>query len=191
MKKLIFSTFICLVLGFTAQAQLFPEFKFGAKAGMNFTKLKSDSKTFNSDTKAGYLAGLWGRVGIAGFHIQPEAYFTGKNTSIAQEGEATKSMDFKAIDVPILIGTKFGLGPIGARVQVGPLFSFVVDKPKVPDFKEIDWKSNANAIVFGLGADISKLSVDLRYENGLGNFNKKSEKQNFNLWTISLGYSFL
>ena len=57
--------------------------------------------------------------------------------------------------------------------------------------RRIDWKSNANAIVFGLGADVSKLSVDLRYENGLGNFNKKSEKQNFNLWTISLGYSFL
>lgn len=188
MKKLILSTLICLAASLSINAQILPTFQLGAKAGMNFTKLKSDGKVFSSDTKAGYQAGLWGRVGIAGIHIQPEAYFTGKNTSIKSEG-SSQSLDFKAIDVPILLGTKIGFGPLGARIQAGPLFSFMLDKPEATE--GITFKDNATAIVGGLGTDITKLSIDLRYEHGLGNFSKGSEKQKLNLWTISLGYRFL
>lgn len=90
MKKLILSTLILFTASLSLQAQLLPTFKFGAKAGMNFTSLKSGGRILNSDTKAGYLAGLWGRIGIAGIHIQPEAYFTGKKTSIQTEGETLK-----------------------------------------------------------------------------------------------------
>lgn len=189
MKKLILSTLILFVTTFTLQAQLFPTFKLGAKAGMNFSKLRSEGSTFNSDTKAGYLVGLWGRVGVAGFHIQPEAYFTGKNTSLAEEGEEGKNLDFKAIDVPVLLGTKFGLGPIGARVQAGPLFTFMTNDLKAPDSRE--FKKSTSAIVGGIGVDISKISADLRYEHGLGNLIKEGPSQKLNIWTLSLGYSFL
>src|SRR5699024_4405968 len=131
----------------------------------------------------------WGRVGIAGFHIQPEAYFTGKNTSLAEEGEEGKNLDFKAIDVPVLLGTKFGLGPIGARVQAGPLFTFMTNDLKAPDSRE--FKKSTSAIVGGIGVDISKISADLRYEHGLGNLIKEGPSQKLNIWTLSLGYSFL
>lgn len=188
MKKLILSTFILFAASFTLQAQILPTFKIGAKAGMNFTSLKSGDKILSSDTKAGYLAGLWGRVGIAGIHIQPEAYFTGKNTSIKTEGGDSKSIDLKAIDVPILLGTKVGLGPVGVRIQAGPLFSFMTNDIKA---EGVDFKDKNSAIVGGLGADISKLSVDLRYEHGLSKFEKSSPNSKLNIWTISLGYSFL
>lgn len=189
MKKLILSIFICLLATVSLKAQLFPSFKLGVKGGMNFTTLKSNGKMFNSDTKAGYSAGLWGRIGVAGIHIQPEAYFTGKNTSIKEEGGDNKNIDFKAIDVPILLGTRIGLGPVGARIQAGPLFSFMTNKVK--DLDGNSFKDNTSAIVGGLGADISKLSVDLRYEHGLGNLSRSGEKQKLNLWTISLGYNIL
>lgn len=190
MKKLILSSLILFASTFCLQAQILPTFKLGVKGGANFTKLRSEGSTFSSDTKAGYLLGLWGRVGIGGFHIQPEAYFTGKNTSIEREGDPKSSLDFKAIDVPILLGTKFGLGPVGARVQVGPLFTFMTQDVKALD---VEFKKNTAAITGGIGVDISKLSADLRYENGLGNLVKSSSNHNqkLNIWTLSIGYSFL
>jgi len=44
--------------------------------------------------------------------------------------------------------------------------------------------------VGGVGVDISKLSVDLRYEHGLGNIHKAAaSKQNLNLFSLAVGIS--
>src|SRR5690606_39936521 len=86
--------------------------------------LQSERKFLNTDKKAGFQLVAWGRVGFAGFHVQPEAYYASKKVGIqaedVQNGEAT----FKRFDVPVLLGTRIGLGPIGARIQAGPVFSF-------------------------------------------------------------------
>lgn len=194
MKKLILLFFIALGSIVSTQAQILPTFKLGVKGGLNFTKLTSEDKVFNSDNAAGFLAGIWGRVGIAGFHVQPELYYTTKNAHLKTSGADSDEADvkFSNIDLPILLGTKFGLGPIGARVQVGPIFSFVVDKnesnlPVAVD----DFKDSMTGLVGGLGVDIKKISVDLRYEYGLTNISTSStDKQRLNLWTIGIGYSF-
>lgn len=192
MKKIILC--IISVICFTAvsQAQLLPNFKFGIKGGLNFSSLKSDGKWLNSETKTGYQAGIWARIGGAGFHVQPEAYFTGKNVKaeiIGENGEKG-TLDFKSVDVPILLGTKFGLGPIGMRVQAGPVFSFAVEGEsslsKYADFS--NYKKNAAGIIGGIGVDISKITVDLRYEHGLTNLNNNEARdQKINLWSLGVG----
>lgn len=101
--------------------------------------------------------------------------------------------------MPILLGTKFPVGPVKLKLQAGPLFSFVVDE-------ENSYKDNVNttlddgvknykdkfaAVVAGTGVDFGNFAVDLRYEYGLGNIsrNETAGKQTLNLWTISVGYS--
>ncbi|PVH24919.1 porin family protein [Sphingobacterium corticibacter] len=191
MKKRILTLIVAITTIFSAQAQLFPSFDLGLKAGANFTSLRSNGNYFDSSTKAGFLAGAWARVGVLGFHIQPELYYTSKNTSL-NRGNTSEDVKFSTVDVPVLLGTKIGLGPIGARIQAGPLFSFIVDKDNVTSFgSEVDYKKNFAAIVGGVGVDISKLSLDLRYEAGLGNINRGDNRQRLNLWTLAIGYNFL
>jgi len=191
MKKILL-TLICLaVVGTAAQAQLF---KAGIKVGANYAKLKPKEKLFESDNKAGFQAGLWARVGALGFHVQPEAYFTSKSSKVTFGAATQESGDvkFNNVDVPILLGKRFGIGPLGARVQAGPLFSFVMDKKNDLANQQAvsDYKDKFQAIVGGVGVDISKLSVDLRYEHGLGNIHKTAAgKQNLNLLSLSVGIS--
>lgn len=191
-KRILAILFVALSGALTTNAQLLPSFDLGLKAGLNFTSLRHEGSYFNSETGAGFLAGAWGRVGIAGFHIQPELYYTNKNSKISaasESGEQTAKLS--TVDLPVLLGTKFGIGPLGARVQVGPLFSFVVDKDTRLDSEELRLKDNFASFVGGVGVDVSKFTVDLRYEHGLGNFSQTTPKNTLNLWTISLGLKLL
>lgn len=201
MKKAIITALTLLSVTSFTYAQ---ELKLGVKAGLNFSSLKSNDTWFSSDSKAGYQAGVWGRVGIAGVYVQPEVYFTSKTATVHVDmNDAPASLvkgdiKFTNIDVPILIGKKFSLGLINARLNAGPLFSFVINE-KNPyaanlnqSYKEAltSYKDRFSSLVFGAGVDVLKFSVDLRYELGLGNISKyEGQKQKLNLWTVSVGYS--
>ena len=191
---------ILFALGLSAQ-----DFKLGIKAGANFTSLKSDQKWLDSENNTGYLIGAWGRIGGGSVHLQPEVYFTNKQTSVfVPTGEAAQDLikgdlKFSNIDVPLLLGTKFPIGPIKARIQAGPLFSFVLDQDasytesienSYQDALE-NYKDRFSAIVGGVGFDIGSLALDVRYEYGLGNISEyEGTKQSLKIWSIGIGYSF-
>jgi hypothetical protein len=202
MKKTILLGLIAILSSSISYAQ---DLKLGIKAGFNVAKLETDATIFKNDNSVGYLAGIWGRIGGSKFHIQPEAYFTSKSATIHPEAGVAPTdlvkgdIKFTNIDVPILLGTKFPVGPVKLKLQAGPLFSFVVDE-------ENSYKDNVNttlddgvknykdkfaALVAGTGIDFGNFAIDLRYEYGLGNIsrNETAGKQTLNLWTISLGYS--
>ncbi|SFS58597.1 porin family protein [Sphingobacterium wenxiniae] len=193
MKKSLL-TLICFIAAITfAQAQLLPSFKLGVKGALGFSSLSSEGKLFNSDTKTGFQLGAWGRVGLAGFHVQPEVYYASKKAGIKtannEEGDAT----FKSMDVPILLGTKIGLGPVGFRIQAGPVFSFAQDGKVVNISEATNWdayKKNSTGIIGGIGADISKLTIDVRYEHGLTNLSSTGD-QKIRMWTVGLGFAIL
>ncbi|UIR55407.1 PorT family protein [Sphingobacterium sp. SRCM116780] len=184
---------LCASMG-TAKAQLLPGVEIGLKGALNFSKLKSEGEFFNSDNKVGYQAGVYGRIGVLGFHIQPEVYITGKNTQASSnDGNESTNVKFTTVDVPLLLGKRFGLGPIGARINTGPVFSFVVDDQQDKNIgtylKTSNYKKNSTSWAFGAGVDISSLRVDLRYELGLNNIQKdNTEKTKINMWSIGLGY---
>ncbi len=195
MKKIILGVAALLFCVQASQAQLLPSLKLGVKGALNFSSLKSDGKWLNSDTKTGYQLGVWGRVGAAGFHVQPELYYTQKKAGYQdqennEEGEAT----LKSMDLPILLGTKIGLGPLGVCIQAGPVFSFAqdgkVDFNSTTDFE--NYKKSSTGIIGGIGADIKSITIDLRYEHGLNNISQESNRsQKISMWSIGLGYSFL
>ena len=193
MKKFLLGLTALFLSVHVSQAQLFPSVKLGIKGAVNFSSLKANGQWLDSDTKAGFQLGAWGRVGAAGFHVQPELYYAQKKMGFATEegdGEAT----FKSMDLPVLLGTRIGIGPIGMRIQAGPVFSFAQDgKVSFSSATDFDnYKKTSTGIIGGLGADIGSITVDLRYEHGLSNLNDNSSfNQKISMWSIGLGYAFL
>ncbi len=210
MKKLILIALASFFLVQVSNAQLF---NYGIKAGIGFSSLKMDDITgindgsdvynlITGDGVMGYHLGLQTRIKIAMVVIQPELYFNAGGGTVEQvvDGGATEILDvkFSRIDIPLLVGVK--LGP--ARLNVGPVGSFVLSETTdlteiEPDF-ELFSSSMTWGFQAGLGLDISKISIDARYEGSLSALGESLTVggSDFALdarpsqWIISLGYWF-
>jgi len=196
MKKLIL-TLITITAAFTfASAQIIPSFQLGIKGGLNLASLSSSAgSTFNTSNRAGYLGGLWARVGALGFNFQPELYVTGKNIQITDNGTEVNAK-FTSIDVPLLFGGKIGAFGFGGRFYTGPLVSFAINKNQsfgsaVGNATSLDYKDQNYAWVFGAGIDIKNISVDLRYEAGLSKQTYGSSQTKVSLFNLSLAIPLL
>lgn len=192
MKKIILSALL-ISLNLAAFSQVLPSFQMGLKAGANLSKLSTDN-TFSSDNRAGYYAGLWTRFGAAGIHLQPELYLSGKNTTLQDGAGQENKVRFTSLDVPVLVGTKFGAAGVGLRLNTGPVISFVLsDDQSFGDaagsvFRG-DFKGQNFAWQFGAGLDVGNLGVDLRYETGLSKIGKDGyDDTKLGLFTFGLAY---
>lgn len=195
--KSFYLTIACLFAGLYASAQVLPTFQLGLKAGANFSKFDSEN-TFSSENRTGFYGGLWARVGAAGVYFQPELYISGKKANLVSDatGEVNQ-VRFTSLDVPLLIGTKFGAAGIGLRLNTGPMFSLILDENQsfsqaAGNVFKADFKDQALAWQFGAGLDIKKISFDARYELGLSKINKSGYPgTKLNLFTIGIGYRIL
>ncbi|WP_069659500.1 porin family protein [Arcticibacter eurypsychrophilus] len=198
MKKSILFGMMLMLAGSATFAQL-PTFNLGLKGGINFAKLNTDFA--KEENRLGYQAGAWARVGIAGFIIQPEAYLAGKGGEFKTDNssggvDATGKVRFTTLDVPVLLGTKIGLGPLGVRFMAGPVVSFVLDKNLSWDstneaFTKDNYKDQNWGAQIGAGVDIANITLDLRYEAGLSNVSNDDSFKKQNLWQLSLGFKLL
>ena len=196
MKKLILTLAIFAGAIKFASAQILPSFQFGVKGGVNLSSLGSTaSATFNSNNRAGYLAGFWARIGAIGFNFQPELYLTSKNVDITSNGVEDKAK-FTSIDVPLLFGGKIGAFGFGGRFYTGPLISFAIDKNQsfggaVGNVFSLNYRDQNFAWQFGAGLDIQKISIDLRYEAGITKQDYGSGQTRINLYNLTLAYRLL
>ncbi len=199
MKKYFIIALLVTASVFGANAQLMPSFQLGLKGALNFSTLRAeDGSWFDGSARTGYQAGIWARLGGAGLHFQPELYFTGKSSEAEFTdpggGRVTADVRFTSLDLPLLLGTRIGMGPVGLRIQAGPLVSFVIDEGGISDaFKQVgnfdEYKNQAWAVVGGVGLDVSRFRADLRYEHGLSNLSgNSSQSQKINLWSLGVGY---
>ena len=190
MKKLILTIAIFAGAISFASAQVLPSFQFGIKGGVNLTGLDNSSSTFNSSNRAGYLAGFWARVGALGFNFQPELYITSKNVDISDNNESIKAK-FTSIDVPLLFGGKAGAFGFGFRYYTGPLISFAINKDQsvsraLGDVTSLDYKDQNFAWQFGIGMDVRKISLDLRYEAGITKQTYDDQHTRVSLFNLTL-----
>ncbi len=182
MKKFILVLAASLFLLNVADAQLF---NIGIKAGLGYSNLKvSDLTSIGSgqdvydlatgDGVMAYHVGIQTRIQIALLVIQPELYFNDGGGSIdAVDAGGVSEMlylDLKTIDLPLMVGVK--LGPV--RIQAGPVGSYVLSEGSIPleienaveDYTVyttgLNWGYQA-----GLGVDLSRISLDVRYEGAL------------------------
>src|SRR5471030_2483476 len=191
MKKLSLTLAIIFAGLHMASAQILPSFQFGVKGGLNLTGLPHTG-TFASGNQAGYLGGIWMRVGALGFNFQPEAYITGKDVDITNNGAETKAR-FTSLDVPLLVGMKIGAFGVGGRFYTWPVVSFALNKDQsfstaASDIIKLNYNNQNYAWQFGGGLDIKKISIDLRYEAGLSSDSYGTGSTHINLFNLSLAY---
>jgi len=210
MKKLILILATLLLIITTTEAQLF---KYGIKAGIGFSSLKIEDITdisdggdvydlVTGDGVMGYHIGVQTQIKLAMLLIQPEVYFNAGGGTVEQivENGPTEvlNVNFSRIDIPLLVGVK--LGPM--RINAGPVGSFVLKETSDLDEIQDDYTLFTNAMTWGfqagLGFNISKISIDARYEGSLSKLGETLSLggTNFALdarpsqWIISLGIWF-
>jgi hypothetical protein len=199
MKKI--TLLFTLILGTTlfASAQVIPSFGFGVKGGVNLATFSTDGNTaFSSGNRAGFNAGVFARIGALGLNLQPELYYASKSSTSTNNG-VTNTVTFNSIDLPVLLGFKFGALGLGAHLHTGPLVSFMINKDQSFSgaFTNVasvrDYKNQNLAWIFGAGVDIKSISIDLRYEKGLStlNSNDGNYQDKLNLWNLSIGFNLL
>ncbi len=210
MKKLLIVLVVYLFANQVAEAQLF---QYGLKGGIGFSNLKFSDVSgiedgddvyslVTGDAVAGYHIGLQTRIKIAMIFIQPELYFNAGGGAVEQvhENGATEILNikFNSIDLPVLVGAK--LGPI--RLMLGPTGSYVISGKNELTSLDPDYALLSSSMTWGwqggIGVDISKFTLDLRYEGSLSKFGE-SIKIDGNTYTmdarpnqflISLGFWF-
>jgi hypothetical protein len=195
MKKLILTITIFAAATSLASAQILPSFQFGVKGGLNFSSLNYSNSVYSTGNRAGYLGGIWARFGALGFNFQPEIYLTGKNVSISDSNGETKAT-FTSIDVPLLFGGKIGAFGLGGRFYTGPVVSFAINKDQsfngaVNKAVSLNYSDQNFAWQLGAGIDIKKISIDLRYEEGITKQTYGYSHTRVSLFNLSLAYQLV
>lgn len=178
-NSILFALF--LLFAIHAQAQV----KYGIRAGLSSVNI--DRETIQEDgvslavkdASYGFHLGVFvrGKLGEK-FYIQPEALFNSSTVDFTvdelQSGIVGKVLTekYRNLDVPVMLGYK--LGPL--RLEAGPTGHFyVASKSELEDeLSGYTRKFNDLTVGYqaGVGLDLWKLLLDLRYE---GNFTKFGE----------------
>ncbi|MBN1131575.1 MAG: PorT family protein [Bacteroidales bacterium] len=214
MKKWIMLLTVSLLITATVDAQMF---KIGLKGGVGFSRLTFDDITgiedgpdvydlITGESVAGYHIGLQSRVKLGNFYVQPEVYWNAGGGTVEQvvqsgniEGEVFK-IRFGRIDIPVLAGIQ--MGPV--RINAGPVGSVMIteDSNGLEQLSE-EFATLGRTMGFGfqagIGFDVSRISVDARYEGSLTKYlgdevtidgNPYTLDARPSQWLISIGYWF-
>lgn len=162
----------------------------GIKLGFHTVQVNSESmditdpatnKMFRlslKDAQFGYHVGVNYKIMMDNFFIMPEVVFN-TNTATYELSELgnTKLYEerFQFVDIPLMLGFKVGIlnlfgGPVG-HIHMNNSTDMTDIQGFKQDFKSLHWGWQA-----GLGFDIWRLNIDLRYE---GNFYKYGDHITF------------
>jgi opacity protein-like surface antigen len=212
MKKLLAILFTVLIA-----LPAFSQLNFGIKAGLSTTSITmADAKSITSGgttytidklkgANYGIHFGVFGRLNISKLYIQPELLFATRSNeyNLSKVNSLVDSIsvvqNFNKLDIPVMIGLKFG----AVRINAGPVGSLRLSSPKDlvndPDFKAM-YASMTFGYQAGVGIDIlKKLTIDLRYEGSLKKYQNQIENAagtKFNLddrpnaFLVSVGIMF-
>ncbi|MGM0550204.1 MAG: porin family protein [Bacteroidota bacterium] len=182
MKRLIL--FLLLLAPVMAMSQV----KFGVKGGITSSSIKvnetidaAEAEDFESlkvqgeNAKIGFQGGVFSRITILNLYVQPELLFTSTSGEvevtefISDENKIShiREQEFKKLDIPIMVGYKFG----PARVQAGPVASIIIDsKSALSEYDNYGEEFNGATWGYqvGVGLDIlNKVTLDVKYEGNL------------------------
>ena len=179
-------------------------FEIGIKGGMNITAadvMKEASKDVQITNKNTYNGGVYGRLKIKliGIFVQPELVYNtrGYNFDITANGK-TYNIKQQAyyLDVPVLVGLKMFKF---LRVYAGPNFQYLLKNEitgidNIVTFQKTDMKKANTGVQLGVGLDLSKFRVDVKYDfnpTDMGSpFSYQNQVQSIktSMITIQLGY---
>ncbi|WP_084362812.1 outer membrane beta-barrel protein [Roseivirga echinicomitans] len=164
-KLLIMGLMLGMVYSVSAQVNFGPRV---AVISSNLNVKEGVASVKEGDAEFGYQFGAFLRVKVPviGLYIQPEALLSQTNSTITS-GTSNVDLSFNRVDVPVMIGGK--IGPL--RINAGPAFSFLTKAESDVSGAVVDIKDNySNTTVgfqAGLGVDVLKFVIDLKYEGAL------------------------
>lgn len=184
MKKLLLS--LALVLCFTAAKATGFDFCLGPKIGYQTTTLSLDKTSIKSDFKDHFTAGVFGRLTIKNFIIQPELLWfrTGSvfnfdikpefNDGVALNPSVTLTQQRLAL--PIFLGYQLDGKLVKVRGNVGPVMYFKLDQKQSVDgldesisMDNLETEDMTWGAALNVGVDVWKLTLDICYSFGLSN----------------------
>lgn len=183
-----------------AQARIL---KVGPRVGVAVNKLHFNEKTFDSDNRAGFTAGLEAELTIplVGLGLDASVMYVRRSADFMQtlgghDGAMTKvNRDY--IDVPVYLKWKIGVPVVGNIVKpflfTGPDFAFLTSGKAINEAihsKKVDTSWNV-----GLGVEfVSHLQVSASYGFGLGKAAVGTEQVPIEgknrYWTVTAAWLF-
>ncbi len=168
---------------------------FGPKIGVNSSKISFKDNVNNveeGDATFGFHAGVFGRIELGSFYLQPELLYTSASGEIKFNDDQlnqVRSYEFNRIDVPIQVGYKFGEV---FRIGVAPVYSVLLSDSEQGDAgSQLKLKNSTIGYQAGIGFDIANVILDFRYEgslSGVGDtFLGADTDQRLNQWTFGIG----
>jgi hypothetical protein len=191
MKKFILSAALLMAVCISANAQ----FDLGIKGGVNFSAINTDNLK-NSDV-VGYQVGAFARIG-GSFYLQPEVYISGTGGHFeTDDNNYSGNVHFTNLNVPLLLGYRFGPKSLNFRIMAGPIYTSVLNTSEsisqnfnnaYSDFGH--YRNSTLGYQAGVGVDFGSFTADLRYEGNLTDINP-DYGQRQNLWALSVGFKIL
>jgi hypothetical protein len=185
MRKFIFSVVCSAIAYLPLQAQ---SFKYGLKLGISTTDVSPSDLSFRNGSDSirlkldnagyGYQFGVFARAKFLGLYVQPELLFNSNKATykVAHIVAGTTAIDsirtesYNRLDIPIMIGyqlmktVRVNAGPI-AHINIGSTSELTNTAGYTAKFNTATWGYQA-----GVGFDLGKLGIDLRYEGNFTNF---------------------
>jgi hypothetical protein len=180
MKKIIALAIFLLAGTVVSNAQL----RYGIKGGLNYNQTGdinvesaenvADDVFSGAKAKSGFHVGVWTRLKIPllGFYVRPELVYTSTKSEYSILGN-NADYTLNTLDVPVLLGVKM-LSLV--TLSAGPSFQYTLNSKLDTNgvFDQIDSEIDkfdtegvAVNLQFGIGVELGKIGLDLRYETGL------------------------
>lgn len=202
MRKILLTAFIAMLT-----VNLFAQIKFSGRVGFSNAWVQTDSLFVSgndtlgiTDLRGGYHFGLATQLKIKKFFIQPEILFNTNTAEFALSKDGAKSAltdRYNNMDIPVIMGYKTG----SFRVGAGPV-GHVFMSSKSQLFKKDGFKDAFEKMTFGyqagIGLDLWKIQIDVKYEGNLDDFDNFINFENMNVdianapqrMIFTLGYIF-
>lgn len=172
-------------------------FRLGAKGGLNFADLNSDTET---ESKTGFHAGVFATFKFSQVAFQPEIVFSQQGGTFKFNGNDLES-NYSYVNIPLIVK----LYPFGGfNIQIGPQFGFLASAERdefdqltgstsTRDVKD-DIKNSEISLGLGAGWDLPfGFTISGRYNIGLTEINEGEPTWNAKnqVYQFSLGYRFI
>lgn len=192
-----------LFIGIEANAQIF---RWGVKGGVNIADIKNFDNLAaveNTENYTGYHAGIFLGAKFAIVSVQADVLYSLQGVTFSETIAPDDFIDLENSYINVPIMAKINFIPL-MNIQAGFQYSFLTksvidgeaDYPiggGTPINVQDQFKSGDASILIGIGFDISKLVIDLRYNFGVSDNNAgtlTTEQLKNGTFQASLGVRF-
>ena len=187
---------ILLILFFSTTTLLFAQrlVQFGGHVGVNASNADAPGVYKDSETKAGYVAGVYARIGHK-FFAQPQVDFIKISTQFTEQnakGETVKALDYTMLNIPLMAGYKIFQSndeKSNFRLMAGGMYSSILSvKEGESNLKKDSFNSSLFSLGGGFGFDIKFIKIDLLGQIGMNDFYKVPTGTRNRLVTLTVGF---